>query len=91
MTGCGSVEHALAGHIGQVHVPAYGEEFMRIIIALVSVLWIILVLLDGFESMILPRCVTRVFRLARFYYRGAWALCVCWGNTSDRASGVNTF
>jgi len=31
-----------------------------------------LVLLDAFETVVLPRRVTRKFRLARMFYRGAW-------------------
>lgn len=37
---------------------------------------IILVLWEGFETIILPRRVTRRFRLTRFFYRGSWHLWV---------------
>jgi hypothetical protein len=36
---------------------------------------IVLVLLDAFESMILPRRVNRFFRLTRFYYLSMWTAC----------------
>ncbi len=35
----------------------------------------LIVLWDAFEAIILPRRVTRKFRLTRFYYRTTWA---CW-------------
>jgi hypothetical protein len=47
---------------------------MRIVIALASVVWILLVLQDGFEVMVLPRRVTRTWRLARWFYRSLWTL-----------------
>lgn len=47
---------------------------MGIVVAVASVLLIAFVLLDGFESMVLPRRVTRALRLARFYYRSTWTL-----------------
>src|SRR5512138_3191479 len=33
---------------------------------------IILVLWEGFETIVLPRRVTRRFRLTRFFYRSSW-------------------
>jgi hypothetical protein len=48
---------------------------MGIVLAVVSVGLIVLVLRDGFEAMILPRRVSRFFRLTRFYYISLWAAC----------------
>ena len=45
---------------------------MNIAIGVASVLLILIVLLDGFEAMILPRRVSRKFRLAKTFYRFAW-------------------
>jgi hypothetical protein len=50
---------------------------MHVLLALVtlaSVGAIVLVLLDGFESMILPRRVNRFLRLTRVYYLAVWTL-----------------
>jgi hypothetical protein len=47
---------------------------MTVIAALASVALIVLVLWDGFESMVLPRRVTRPYRLARLFYRTTWRL-----------------
>ncbi|HXC93227.1 MAG TPA: hypothetical protein VN652_04405 [Geobacteraceae bacterium] len=33
---------------------------------------ILLVLWEGFETLVLPRRVTRRFRLTRFFYRSSW-------------------
>ena len=45
---------------------------MSIVLALCSVLLIVLVLLDGFEAMLLPRRMTRAFRFTRLFYRFTW-------------------
>ena len=47
---------------------------MWIIGTLVSLALIGTVLLDGFEAMVLPRRVTRPYRLARLFYRSTWTL-----------------
>ncbi len=54
---------------------------MGIVLAVASLALIALFLLDAFESMVLPRRVTRTFRPARFYYRFTWFL---WGLASRR-------
>src|SRR5947207_8101875 len=45
---------------------------MKIIIALASVLLTLAILLDAFETVVLPRRVTRRVRLARVFYRITW-------------------
>lgn len=45
---------------------------MRIVCALAGAFLIFLVLVEAFEAMVLPRRVTRPFRLTRFYYRNGW-------------------
>jgi hypothetical protein len=45
---------------------------MAIVLVIASVLLLVLVLLDGFETMVLPRRVTRRFRLTRIFYRSLW-------------------
>jgi len=45
---------------------------MRIFAVIGSVALIVIVLWDAFEVIILPRRVTRKFRLARLFYRGTW-------------------
>lgn len=46
---------------------------MRFALALLSLALIGLVLVDGFEAMVLPRRVMRAYRPARLFYRAAWA------------------
>lgn len=46
---------------------------MSAVSGLLSLIAILVVLLDGFEAMILPRRVSRRFRLARTFYRAAWS------------------
>jgi hypothetical protein len=48
---------------------------MSILGMLAGVALIFLVLLDSFETTILPRRVTRRYRFARFFYRNSW---ICW-------------
>jgi hypothetical protein len=45
---------------------------MSTLLALSSVLLIVLVLIDGFEAILLPRRVARAFRFARFFFSSAW-------------------
>src|SRR5437588_397231 len=48
--------------------------FMDLFLAILSIVFIFLVLVDGFEAMVLPRRVTRRFRFARLFYRYSWRL-----------------
>lgn len=45
---------------------------MAILAAISGILLILLVLWEGFETIILPRRVTRRFRLTRFFYHSSW-------------------
>jgi hypothetical protein len=45
---------------------------VHIVVAFLAALGIVTVLWDAFESVILPRRVTRPYRLARFYFRTVW-------------------
>jgi hypothetical protein len=47
---------------------------MSVIYALVGVAIVFAVLGEAFEALVLPRRVTRKFRLSRFYYRYAWQI-----------------
>jgi hypothetical protein len=47
---------------------------MQFLSGLIGLVVIVTVLVDGFEAMLLPRRVTRPYRLARAYYRLAWGL-----------------
>ena len=45
---------------------------MEIVAIIIGITLIIVVLWEGFETIILPRRVTRRFRLTRFFYRNSW-------------------
>src|SRR5438445_12204066 len=45
---------------------------MRLLVALPGLLLILIILWDAFETVILPRRVTRRFRLTTFFYRATW-------------------
>jgi len=45
---------------------------MRFLAAALGILLILVVLWESFETVILPRRVTRRFRLTRFFYRNSW-------------------
>jgi len=47
---------------------------MNILTIIVSVLFIFTILQDGFETVVLPRRVTRRFRLSRLFYMTTWIL-----------------
>jgi hypothetical protein len=45
---------------------------VEIVIFILGIALIVLVLWEGFETIVLPRRVTRRFRLTRVFYRGSW-------------------
>jgi len=47
---------------------------MRIFVAIVGVLLIVAILQDAFETIILPRRISRAIRLTRLFYRGTWRM-----------------
>jgi len=47
---------------------------MRIIIGIIGLIFIFIVLLDAFETIILPRRVSRGIRLTRVFYLSTWSL-----------------
>jgi hypothetical protein len=48
------------------------NEDMKIVAAFSGVVLVLIVLWDAFETIILPRRVTRKYRLTRFFYRYTW-------------------
>lgn len=51
-----------------------GGKTLVVALAVVGVALILVILWDAFETMVLPRRVTRKFRLTRLYYRNIWRL-----------------
>src|SRR5579863_10292982 len=49
-------------------------ESMRILAVVFGIILVIAILQDSFESIILPRRVSRRFRLSRLFYLSTWAL-----------------
>lgn len=49
-------------------------NFARIVSALASIMLIVLMLTDSFETVVLPRRVTHSYRLTRLFYQTAWAV-----------------
>jgi hypothetical protein len=48
------------------------EDSVAIVVIISGIILILLVLWEGFETIVLPRRVTRRFRLTRFFYRSSW-------------------
>src|SRR5437868_6795209 len=59
-------------HGGSRRLRSFGGRFMQIVLSLGCVLFVLLVLMDGFETLVLPRRVSRPYRFARFFYLGTW-------------------
>src|SRR6266852_6029080 len=59
---------------------------MHILAAAASVALILIVLWDAFEVIVLPRRVTRKFRLTHFFYRNTWRP---WASSARRISKVS--
>ncbi len=64
---------------------------MNVFAGISSVLLILIVLLDGFESMVLPRRVARKWRIARLFYRYTWAPWAATGKCMKSAKSRNLF
>jgi hypothetical protein len=47
---------------------------MRVVGVLLSIFVLVLILVDAFESIVLPRRVTRPYRFARMFFRSTWRL-----------------
>src|ERR1022692_2446646 len=45
---------------------------MRVVLATIGIFLVLVILWDVFETIILPRRITRRFRLARMFYRSTW-------------------
>ena len=45
---------------------------MAALLTIAGIALILVILLDAFETVVLPRRVTRQFRLARIFYRSTW-------------------
>ncbi|OLB42723.1 MAG: hypothetical protein AUH05_06610 [Ktedonobacter sp. 13_2_20CM_53_11] len=59
---------------------------MNILTIIVSVLFIFTILQDGFETVVLPRRVTRRFRLSRLFYMTTWVL---WSSVARKMRSGN--
>jgi hypothetical protein len=62
-----------------------GMLIVRVVVAIVAVLMIAGVMLDVFETVVLPRRVSRRFRLTRLYFRSTWK---GWSALARRISSV---
>ena len=47
---------------------------MRLLAAIAAIVVLVVILWDGFEVIILPRRVSRKFRLSRFFYLSTWSV-----------------
>src|SRR5262250_2385841 len=45
---------------------------MHVFAAIAGIILVVLILLDAFETIVLPRRVTRTFRLTSWFYRNTW-------------------
>jgi hypothetical protein len=68
---------------------------MRMLLAPVGLALILLVLVDGFETILQPRRITHRFRYARFYYTNVWrlwrSLALSFGSIKRREAFLSTF
>src|SRR5713226_4930034 len=68
---------------------------MRILVAILGIALLLIVLGDAFETIVLPRRVTRKLRLTRLFYRSTWrpwrALARAMPNAKRRESFLSFF
>src|SRR5664279_2071408 len=73
-----STGHCWTSQQWHTSIPAQRRVFLRsrfrmsLILFPLGLILILVALYDGFETMVLPRRVTRVIRPARLYYRTVW-------------------
>lgn len=48
---------------------------MKLLVAIAGILLVVIILWDAFETIILPRRVTRRLRLTSLFYRSMWSIC----------------
>jgi hypothetical protein len=63
------LQHNLMRHIRKEYSSVNKEELMRLLAVIFGMVLIVLVAQDAFETIVLPRRVTRRIRLARLFYR----------------------
>ena len=74
-TGRAAVDRQNASHAG------FAEEFrMSFVIGLAGLALIAVMLIDAFETVLLPRRVTHGYRLIRLFYQGSWRI---WRSSRD--------
>jgi hypothetical protein len=68
---------------------------MAILGIVLSIVLFVVILVDGFEAMVLPRRVTRPYRFTRFFYRNTWKLWVflarLWRSPKRRETFLSAF
>jgi hypothetical protein len=64
---------------------------LRLLLLAIGLALIAVVLWDGFETIVLPRTVSRSLRLARLYFRGAWTIWSTAGRRFGRESARERF
>lgn len=64
---------------------------MSIVLSILAIVLILAVLWDGFETMMLPRRITRRFRFTRLFYRSTWRMWSCLLAAIPSAKGRETF
>src|SRR4030095_5520466 len=57
---------------------------MRLLAGVAATAWLLIVLRDAFETIVLPRRVRRRFRLTSLFYRSTWRL---WRGAASRLPG----
>ena len=58
-----------------IRVKSAAASLMKSLVAIAGILLVLIILWDAFETIILPRRVTRRLRLTSLFYRSMWAIC----------------
>jgi len=66
------------------------ENLMSVPIVIASLILIVLFLQDAFETMLLPRRITRQFRFARLFIQFSWTLWAAWARRTRSGKRRNT-
>ena len=71
------------GRIRRPNTAFRDSRIMRLLVVPIAVAIMLLVLVDAFEALVLPRRAMRKFRPARLFYRNSWK---AWTGIADDVS-----
>jgi len=64
---------------------------MHLWASIAGIVLIFVILMDAFETVVLPRRIKRHFRIASLFYKNTWGFWTRWDGISSRRTGARGF